>query len=89
MFDKLKTDTDKLELWKQHKDILINERNTPQTATLYGIFLNYVGSNVIGWYAGSENTKSHGVILENVHIHDLHHDTFENIVFVIVLSNHH
>lgn len=72
----------KLRLWEDNADILINtETNNPQTATLYGIFLNYVGSNVIGWYAGSDSTKSQNVVIENVNIHDLYHNTFENIGF--------
>jgi len=71
----------KLRLWKENRHILINDHHSAQTATLYGIFLNYIGSNVIGWYAGSETTKSHNVHMDNVKIHDLHHDTFENIAF--------
>ena len=84
VFDKLPDengDEYKWKLWEQNKDVLINENGNPQTATLYGIFLNYVGSNVIGWYAGSDNTKSKNALIENVYIHDLYHDTFENIGF--------
>eukprot|EP01084_Bolivina_argentea_P078622 142682_1 len=51
IFDKTFDDN---KLWNEHKYVLINAKQSPQTATLYGIFLNYVGSNVIGWYAGSE-----------------------------------
>ena len=71
----------KLRLWKQNRDVLINDHHSTQTATLYGIFLNYIGSNVIGWYAGSETTKSRNVFIDNVKVHDLHHDTYENIAF--------
>jgi len=71
----------KIELWQKYRDVLINDHHSTQTATLYGIFLNYIGSNVIGWYAGSETTKSQNVVMDNVKIHDLHHDTYENIAF--------
>mmetsp|Transcript_41398 Transcript_41398/g.66586 ORF Transcript_41398/g.66586 Transcript_41398/m.66586 type:complete len:1075 (-) Transcript_41398:25-3249(-) len=71
----------KMALWKENRDVLINDHHSTQTATLYGIFLNYIGSNVIGWYAGSETTKSHNLFIDNVKIHDLHHDTYENIAF--------
>eukprot|EP00485_Elphidium_margaritaceum_P019055 CAMPEP_0202726258 /NCGR_PEP_ID=MMETSP1385-20130828/184520_1 /ASSEMBLY_ACC=CAM_ASM_000861 /TAXON_ID=933848 /ORGANISM="Elphidium margaritaceum" /LENGTH=996 /DNA_ID=CAMNT_0049392475 /DNA_START=97 /DNA_END=3086 /DNA_ORIENTATION=+ len=53
----------KLDLWTNYRSVLINDHQSTQTATLYGIFLNYIGSNVIGWYAGSENTKSHNVVM--------------------------
>ena len=73
--------TRKLNIWADTRDVLINDHHSTQTATLYGIFLNYIGSNVIGWYAGSESTKSENVFIDNVKIHDLHHDTYENIAF--------
>ena len=62
----------KMNLWNNNEDVLISDTNNPQTATLYGIFLDYVGSNVIGWYAGSDNTKSKNVLIENVYIHHLY-----------------
>eukprot|EP01083_Nonionella_stella_P067359 178121_1 len=68
-------------LWQQNKNVLLNTKGTPRTATLYGIFLNYVGSNVIAWYTGSESTQSKNVFMNNVHIHDLYHDTVENMGF--------
>ena len=36
---------------------------------------------MIGWYAGSQNTKSEGLVINNVYIHDLTHDTTENVAF--------
>lgn len=71
----------KLSIWADSGSALMNDHHSTQTATLYGIFMNYIGSNVIGWYAGSETSKSHNLVMENVKIHDLHHDTFENIAF--------
>eukprot|EP01084_Bolivina_argentea_P113698 202607_1 len=71
----------KINIWQEGRSVVINGHHSTQTATLYGIFLNYIGSNVIGWYAGSETTKSQNVFIENVKVHDLHHDTFENIAF--------
>jgi len=71
----------KLEIWAEVGPVLMNQHHSTQTATLYGVFLNYIGSNVIGWYAGSASTHSHDVTMDNVKIHDLHHDTRENIAF--------
>jgi hypothetical protein len=62
-----------------NRNSLTNYNQFPQTATVYGLFLNYGGSNVILWYAGAEKLHSSNFELDNVNIHDLYHETQENI----------
>ena len=38
----------KMGLWTENRDAVINDYRSTQTSTLCGIFLNYIGSNVIG-----------------------------------------
>ena len=63
------------------KEYLINEYNDyyPQTAVVYGLFLNYESAQVLGWYFGNDESKSVDLTIYNVAVHDLYHNTLESM----------
>jgi len=61
--------------WKEAKQLFLKTDGIPYGSAMYGIFLNYPGASIQSYHLN--DLKSYNVLIENVHIHDLHHKTFE------------
>jgi len=70
-------DTEAYESFVEAKKIFVNDNGLGYGASQYGIFLSYPGANVLSFHLNQDTSK--GATLENVNIHDLHHQTKEYV----------
>jgi hypothetical protein len=63
--------------WLQAKRVFVYEKQNgvPYGGSLYGVYLNYPGTGITGFYTNNEVSKN--VEINNLYIHDLTHGTVE------------
>jgi len=62
-------------VWKNAKELFLNENNIPSASTVYGIFLNSLGASVFA--VGGAPGFSYNAVIKNVKIHGLINDAWE------------
>jgi len=65
------------EAWQSAKSLFVNEGGIPYGAVMYGLFLNLKFANVFTMHPSMHYGEN--ALIENLYIHDLHHQTMEYI----------
>ena len=65
--------------WLQAKRVFVYEEQDgiPYGGSMYGVYLNYPGTGITGFYTNNEVSKN--VEIDGLYIHDLTHGTLETV----------